>query len=183
MAKTAPKAASGGEDQGSLAGELAALREKVGLLQRYGPLDDEQLAEKKREEERKVRHAANIVAREERRKAEEEQARKEIRKIASEELGKRIILAVNGQRVTTLLPTGDVPCPGCGAPLPEATGIFLQMGDLLRQYRGRLADLYVRAASPMGFGGSGEGVPAVRCGAVCPACKAGYEVASQLVII
>jgi hypothetical protein len=179
MAKTAKEQ----PPQDSVAGELAALKEKVGLLQRFGPLTDEELAAKKLEAERKVRHAADIVAREERRRVEEEAARKEIRKIAGEELGKRIILAVNGQRINTLLPDGSVPCPGCGAPISEATGILLQMADLLRQYRGRLADLYVRAASPMGFGGSGEGVPAVRCGAFCPACKAGYEVASQLVII
>jgi len=164
----------------TLAGELAALREKVGLLQKYGPLSDEELAEKKEAEERKVRHTADIVAREEKRKAAEEAARKETREIADRELGKRIVISLNRKPVTTLTPDGAIPCPGCGVRLPEATGALMMLAELIRTVP-NLRDL-LSPVMRRGFGMPELGAPAIYLGENCKGCGASVEVLAQLII-
>ena len=166
--------------QDSVAGELAALKEKVGLLQKYGPLTDEQLAEKKEAEERKARRVVEMAAQEERRKTEEERARQEIRKIAGEALGGRILIALNRKPVTTLTPDGAIPCPGCGVRLPEATGALMMLAELIRTVP-NLRDLLSPVMNP-GFGMPRLGAPAIYFGETCKGCRASVEVLAQLVI-
>jgi len=167
--------------QDSVAGELAALKEKVGLLQKYGPLTDEQLAEKKEAEERKARRVVEMAAREERRKTEEEQARKRTREIAGEELGKRIVISLNRKPVTSLTPDGAIPCPGCGVRLPEATGALMMLAELIRTVP-NLRDLLAPVMNP-GFGMPRLGAPAIYFGETCKGCGASVEILAQLVII
>jgi len=165
----------------TLAGELAALKEKVGLLQKYGPLTDEQLAEKKEAEERKARRVVEMAAQEERRKTEEERVRQETREIADRELGKRILVSLNRKPVTTLTPDGAIPCPGCGVRLPEATGALMMLAELIRTVP-NLRDL-LSPVMRRGFGMPELGAPAIYLGETCKGCGASVEVLCQLIII
>ena len=166
--------------QDSVAAELAALREKVDLLQKYGPLSDEELAEKKEAEERKARRVVEMAAQEERRKTEEERVRQETREIADRELGKRIVISLNRKPVTTLTPDGGIPCPGCGAPLPEATGALLALAAVILTVP-NLRDLLLPVMNP-GFGMPRLGAPAIYLGENCKGCGASIETLAQLIV-
>jgi len=177
MAKTAPKTASGGEDQGSLAGELAALREKVGLLQKYGPLTDEQIADYAEQERRKAARPAMLEARHERARVEANRVAADRRKVANEEIGRRFLVNLNGTRAAALSSDGTVACPHCGAPLPEASGMVMAAVDLIRDHK----DLRHLISTTIG-GVSHTGTPVYHGGETCPHCKQGVETVVQVIV-
>ncbi|KUG05589.1 hypothetical protein ASZ90_016985 [hydrocarbon metagenome] len=157
--------------------ELRKLQDKLRMLQKYGTLTDEQIEDRLALErwkadapERKRQMAAARLA---------EQARidQETRAIARAELGKRIVVSLNRQRISALHPDGGVLCPECGADFAPATVAVLTIANLIRgggdpeNYVARLMSGYAEL-----------GAPIIHTSAPCPQCGVNTVFTVQLVI-
>lgn len=158
--------------------EEISLEDKVRVLQKYGGcLTDEQIAEHLELEDRRARHAIENEKRIEQAAAEQIRIEAEKRKIARDEMGKRIIVSLNKTRIKGLNADGSVPCPACGECLPAATGALLEVADLFRG----AGDLY-GLIGRMYVGAKPSGIPCIYTGATCPHCGTGVTVLVQMVI-
>lgn len=160
--------------------EVSALKDKLRIMQKYGThLSDEQIAERIELEERAARHKEENLLNIERRKADRAQIESENRRIASAELGKRIIVSINKTRIETLNPDCGIPCPECGGNVGHATLALMEIADLIRSYgKNHMYDLI----DTMCHGAKNEGIPCIHTGGSCAHCGAGVDVLVQLVI-
>lgn len=155
-----------------------AIEDKVRIMQKFGTgLSDEQIAEQLELEQRRARRLIENEKRVEQAAAEQVRIDEERRKIAQAELGKRIIISVNRQRVKTLDGDGNVLCPECGSNFALATGAVLEIAELVRAHQNPY-DLIGR----MHIGAKPHGVPCIYTGGPCPHCGAGATILVQLVI-
>lgn len=159
--------------------EISALRDKIRVIQKHGAgLDDDQMEHCLEQERIKALQPEMERQRLERQAADAAIKRKEQQKVASAELGKRIIVSIDRARIKTLNPDGSVPCPHCNASLGHATTALMEIVDLIRGGKG--GDLY-NLIGEIRFA-SFQGIPAAHSGGVCSHCGAGVEVLVQLVL-
>lgn len=180
LSKKSPSSSSSSHEQGPAGKEIKeiAIEDKVRLMQKFGTgLTDEQIAEQLELEQRRERRRVTEENRVKQAADEQLRAEDERREIAREEIGKKIVVSVNRQRVTTLSADGGVPCPACGSNLGPATGAVLEIAELVRTHK----DMYLLVAR-MIRGAKPSGVPCIYTGAPCPHCGAGVEILVQLVI-
>lgn len=155
-----------------------SLEDKVRILQKYGGrLTDEQITEYLELEERRARNVIENEKRAERVAADQKRIAAEIRQIARDNIGKRIILSINRERVNSLNADGSVPCPACGEDFHTATGALLEMADLLRSH----PDPYALIGR-MYIGAKPSGIPCIYTAGTCSHCGAGASILVQLVI-
>ena len=174
------KAAPGGEAQAEIAQlkrELQEQRDFVRIRAKHGAGLTDKQAKDYLDQERG--RAATIEARHERERAEQERAERERRTIATSELGHRILVDLNGTRISDLSPAGTVLCPSCGTNLPAASTMVGQAADLIRSCGTNLRSLI----APTRGGVAREGAPIFHEGESCPHCGLGAETTVQLIII
>jgi len=155
-----------------------SLQDKVHVMQKYGGcLTDEQIAEYLELEDRAVRRKIEAEAQIERNKQDRIRIEAEKRKIARDEMGKRIIVSLNKTRIKVLNADGSVPCPACGEDFAPATAALLEVADLFRG----AGDLY-ELIGRMYIGAKPSGIPCIYAGASCPHCGTGVTILVQMVI-
>jgi hypothetical protein len=153
------------------------LEDKVRIMQKFGlNLTDEQIAEQIELEQRRALRAINEEKRIEQMAADRVRIEDERKKIALAEIGKKIIVSVNRQRVKGLNADGSIPCQTCGSNFAPATGALLEIAEVVRVNK----DLHALVGRLRGV--KPQGLPCVAGGGKCPHCGTGASYLIQLVI-